>query len=245
MKAEKVESSDEPVILGGSIKSLMYGGVDGVITVSSVVASAVGASLELKVLILIGFATLIADAFSMSFSDWVSSTAERRYFLSERSKEEHEYKVHRDSEINELIAIYVNQGMKYRDASDLVGLLASKPEYKDVFLKHMMMQELNLTDPGNPNEITRDAGYTAIAVLVFGALPLFNYLFFFLIGSESQTYIHLISLAICGVSLFFSGWVVCKVSQQPYMRQSLLNVVNGLTAIIVAYLIGYSLGNIL
>lgn len=61
---------------GQFIKSIVYGGVDGIITTFAVVASASGASLSIKVLMILGFASLFADAISMGFGDYLSSRAQ-------------------------------------------------------------------------------------------------------------------------------------------------------------------------
>jgi hypothetical protein len=61
------------------IKSIVYGGLDGIITIFSMVASTSGANLTASILITIGFANLLADAFSMSISDYLSSKADSEY----------------------------------------------------------------------------------------------------------------------------------------------------------------------
>ena len=48
------------------ISEFIYGGIDGAINTFAVVAGAAGANLSISVVIILGFANLIADGFSMS-----------------------------------------------------------------------------------------------------------------------------------------------------------------------------------
>ena len=57
-------------------KSLVYGGLDGIITTFAVVAGTVGGNLSLATVIILGFSNLLADGFSMAAGDYVSSADE-------------------------------------------------------------------------------------------------------------------------------------------------------------------------
>jgi vacuolar iron transporter family protein len=61
---------------GKYIKNIVYGGIDGIVTTFAVVAGGSGASLPVGILLILGFANLIADGFSMAFGEFVSSRAE-------------------------------------------------------------------------------------------------------------------------------------------------------------------------
>ena len=54
---------------GDYIKSIVFGGLDGIITTFAIVASVAGANLPLEVVILTGFSKLLGDALSMGFGD--------------------------------------------------------------------------------------------------------------------------------------------------------------------------------
>ncbi|PIN92917.1 hypothetical protein COU54_05080 [Candidatus Pacearchaeota archaeon CG10_big_fil_rev_8_21_14_0_10_31_24] len=58
------------------IKSLVYGGLDGIITTFAVVAGVIGASLSANVILILGFANLIADGISMAAGDYLSTKSE-------------------------------------------------------------------------------------------------------------------------------------------------------------------------
>ena len=54
------------------LKEFVYGGIDGCVTTFAVVAGATGAGLDSGIIIVLGFANLIADGFSMSVGNYLS-----------------------------------------------------------------------------------------------------------------------------------------------------------------------------
>ena len=130
------------------VKNIIYGGLDGIITTFSIIAAAVGANLEMKTIIAMGVANLIADGLSMGLGDYLSSHFENKYINSEKAKEEYEYIHNRDYEIEELKELYVAEGLSEEDSGKIVDIL-SKDGYKDIFLKHMVNLELGLELPDN------------------------------------------------------------------------------------------------
>ncbi len=59
------------------LPDLIYGANDGLITTFAIVASAAGASLEVSVFLILGFANLFADGFSMGSSSYLAVSSER------------------------------------------------------------------------------------------------------------------------------------------------------------------------
>ncbi len=59
------------------MKDMIYGANDGAVTTFAVVAGAVGASLSTDVILILGFANLFADGFSMAASDYIGSRSEK------------------------------------------------------------------------------------------------------------------------------------------------------------------------
>jgi len=54
----------------------VYGATDGIITTFAVVAGVAGASLPINIILILGFASLIADGLSMAGSDYLSKRSE-------------------------------------------------------------------------------------------------------------------------------------------------------------------------
>lgn len=61
---------------------LVYGAIDGSVTTFAVVAGAAGAKLSATVIIILGFANLIADGFSMGASAYLAAKSQRDLKLS-------------------------------------------------------------------------------------------------------------------------------------------------------------------
>ena len=66
------------------ISEFVYGGIDGAITTFAVVAGAAGANLNIHVVLVLGFANLIADGFSMSVGNYFSTKATHDNFDKHR-----------------------------------------------------------------------------------------------------------------------------------------------------------------
>ena len=54
------------------LPSLVYGGSDGTVTTFAVMAGAVGAGIDSRVVIILGLANLFSDGFSMASADYLS-----------------------------------------------------------------------------------------------------------------------------------------------------------------------------
>jgi hypothetical protein len=85
------------------VKSIVFGGLDGIITTFSTIASSVGGNLSIEAVITLGFANLIADAISMGVGDFISSKAEYDYLMAERAREAWEFDNHPEGEKQEMV----------------------------------------------------------------------------------------------------------------------------------------------
>lgn len=75
---------------GEYIKSIVYGGLDGIITTFATVTSVAGAEFSAAVVVVLGISHLFADGLSMGLGDYMSSQAEIDYTASEREREQWE-----------------------------------------------------------------------------------------------------------------------------------------------------------
>ncbi len=58
------------------LPSLVYGGSDGAVTTFAVMAGAVGAGLDTRVIIILGLANLFSDGFSMASADYLAEDSQ-------------------------------------------------------------------------------------------------------------------------------------------------------------------------
>ena len=68
------------------LPQLVYGGIDGSITTFAVVAGVIGASLSSSIVLILGFANLFADGFSMATSDYFSIKSENDLYSKKKKK---------------------------------------------------------------------------------------------------------------------------------------------------------------
>jgi hypothetical protein len=69
------------------IKSIVFGGLDGIITTFAIIASVAGANLPVEVVIVTGFAKLLGDGLAMGFGDCMSEQAEHQHIRGEHKRE--------------------------------------------------------------------------------------------------------------------------------------------------------------
>lgn len=72
------------------LSEFVYGGIDGAVTTFAVVAGATGARFDTKVLLVLGFANLIADGFSMGVGSYLSTKSEVELDLKRGKKRDDE-----------------------------------------------------------------------------------------------------------------------------------------------------------
>ena len=84
---------------GDRVKTLLFGGLDGIITTFAVVAGAGGGGLSAGVVLIMGFSSLVADALSMGVGDALSSKAENEVAVRERAREVWEFENYPEGEI--------------------------------------------------------------------------------------------------------------------------------------------------
>lgn len=68
------------------LPDFIFGGVDGLVTTFAVVSGVVGASLAPSVILILGFANLFADGFSMAVSNYLSSRSEEDLEQNQNNK---------------------------------------------------------------------------------------------------------------------------------------------------------------
>ena len=202
---------------GDWIKSMVYGGLDGIITTFAVVAGASGGGLGTNVILILGFSNMFADALSMGVGDALSTKAENDRILKERKREAWELANYKEGEIKEMVEMYVDRGMSHKDAEACIRLMA---KYEDFFVNVMMVEELGLTvpEPEAHCDAMKDGFLMFLAFCVFGAFPLLGYALLPQFRPDAAPHeLFLAACAVTGVTLFALGAVKAKfVNGNPY-----------------------------
>eukprot|EP00056_Hartaetosiga_gracilis_P010872 m.162237 g.162237 ORF g.162237 m.162237 type:complete len:385 (-) comp13405_c2_seq1:1354-2508(-) len=227
---------------GQYVKAAVFGGLDGIITTFAVVASVAGANLATGVVILMGFANLVADGISMGVGEYLSGLSEKQYTISERNREEWEFDCNPDGERKEMIDLYLEKGFSQEEADTIMGIMCG---HKDFFIDHMMVQELGLMPPDEDESPAKNGAVMFFSFLIFGLIPLISYLAFQTVdfGSEKKKEDALfgIACALTACALFALGAIKSKFSSQSWFMSGLSVLFNGGLAAAAAYLIGFGL----
>lgn len=228
------------------IKAIVFGGLDGIITTFAIVAAAAGAQLDIRVIILLGFSNLLADAVSMGVGEYLSSAAELQYQRKERAKEAWEYENDPVGEATEMVDLYVDKlGFSKADAEAIIGIYTSKPEYADAFVDHMCTVELEFMPPDDEENPAWNGFVMFTSFIVFGSVPMWLYVIFFGAGwtdSDSDGDRFGIACALTAVTLFLLGYVKALITRMGDAATSGgLMMLNGSLAAACAYLVGWGL----
>jgi len=215
------------------IRSVIYGGTDGIITIFAVVAGVSGASLSSGVLLILGVATLFADALSMSVSDYLSSTADEEKQQAVRRRFIKEYDSNPFSIQKELRRIFWNKGFSEEETETLTKLISNN---KDMSIDLLLM-DTQTEEDGFPHI---SALYTFGSFVFFGFIPLFIEITLLsfnesvpeVVGFWTGTMLTLLTL-------FILGAIKAKFTNKSTFFSGIQMVSIGGAAAFVAYLIAY------
>lgn len=223
---------------GQYIKSVVYGGLDGIVTTFAVVAGVTGASLSSGIVLVLGFANLIADGLSMAVGDYLSTKSENEYNAAERAREVWEVEHYPDGEEREMIDIYTEKGVPETDARAMVGILA---RHKEAWVDVMMVEELGIVqESGSP---VKNAIVTFSSFVMFGFVPLCAYtLSLFVPWFAARTF--LVACVLTAITLFVLGAARTKVTAGRWYVSGFEMLVIGGLAAVAAYIVGVLLGGL-
>ena len=95
-----------------SIENYVYGAIDGAVTTFAIVTGVIGASLSPSIIVILGFANLLADGFSMAIGNYLAIKTQNEFIQRERNREEWEIDNRIDEEKKEIRDIYSKKGFK-------------------------------------------------------------------------------------------------------------------------------------
>ncbi len=221
------------------LPDFVYGGIDGAITTFAVVAGVVGAGLSTPVILILGFANLLADGFSMAVGKYSSDKAELER-IEKIKKEEAESIIQNPKEEKEEIKeILQGMGFKGKDLSRAQKVITSDPE---VWIKVMLNHEFNVIEENINPEMGAAVTYTAF--ILIGIIPLIGYTGQAFMKWESTDLFLSTSIATL-VALFIVGTVKSRFTKRNWVFAGLETALIGGVAASLAYFVGVLLGGLL
>jgi VIT1/CCC1 family predicted Fe2+/Mn2+ transporter len=215
-----------------NVSDAVLGGIDGCITTFAVVSGAVGAGFSSSVALVLGFANLVADGFSMAASNYESIKAQRDFIDKVRRTEEDHVDRIPGGERDELREIFRRKGFEGDTLEEIVRTISQN---RRLWVETMLTEEHGLQKTGlSP---WKSALATMAAFLLVGAIPLTP---LFASGLEMPRQFALSAL-LAGISFFSIGTLKSLVFAKPVFRSGLGTLLTGGTAAGLAYLTGYLL----
>lgn len=238
MPRSSMDSKAWSALQGRYIKSMIYGGIDGVVTTFAVVAGGSGASLTSNVLLVLGLANLIADGFSMGFGDFISSKAENEFRKKETLYEHWMMEKHPAQIKDQVKNIYIKRGFQANDAEALAALISNN---KDMVVSMFLAERGIFKVATSP--IAKSL-YTFFSFIFFGAIPLLTYLLvpYFPLARDHN---FATACVLTGITLFVLGTIKVTFTGRNWILSGLEMVLLGGVSAFMAYLVGVMLGHLI
>lgn len=209
----------------------VLGGIDGCVTTFAVVAGATGGALSPLVVIILGFANLVADGFSMAVSNYHGTRSERERVDQRRRSEERHIEEVPEGEREEIRQIFAQKGFEGDTLERVVDTITAN---RRLWVDTMLTEEHGLALEG-PDPVR--AGLTTfLAFLGVGLVPLLPYLLPVAPEAAFGASCVFTAVAFSGI-----GWAKGQRLQQPRLRAAWETLWTGGAAAVLAYLVGWGL----
>ncbi|KYQ88247.1 transmembrane protein [Tieghemostelium lacteum] len=221
------------------LKSIIYGGMDGLVSIFVSIAVVASGDAKITVLLVVVLSKLIAGAISMGMGDYLGTQADVDFAKGERKREAWEVEYYIEGEKKEMVEIYLERGLPIDVATEVVDILAKNPKG---FVDIMMVEELGIM-PDTESEVAWKNGLVNFcSFLVFGIIPLLPYLAFLAVASayglstqeNLGTFISVIAISI--ITLFLMGVFKAKLTDTVWWKNGITTVIFGCLGAVVGFL---------
>ncbi|MDQ6642569.1 MAG: VIT family protein [Actinomycetota bacterium] len=212
------------------LRAAVLGANDGIVSVAGIVMGVAGATSQNAAIFVAGVAGLVAGALSMAAGEYVSVSTQRDTERALLNKERRELEEDPEEELAELAGIYRGKGL----TEELALQVATQLTAHDALGAHAEA-ELGI----DPDDLTSPwhAALASMGAFTLGALlPLLTIT---LVTQSARVWV---TVAAVVAALALTGWASAYSGDAPRGRAIARNVVGGLLAMLVTYLIGGLVG---
>lgn len=217
---------------GGTLRAAIFGVNDGLVSNFGLVIGVAAADPGQEIVILAGFAGLLAGAFSMAAGEYVSMQAQRELLEKQIDLEAEELEASPEEEKEELILIYQAKGVPENEAKALADRIMAD---KTTALDTLVREELGL-DPSELGSPVAAAGSSFLAFGIGAILPLIP--FIFLAGWAGI----IVSGVVAGVALFSVGAAISLFTGRDPLFSGGRMLAIGAVAAVITYALGSAVG---
>lgn len=215
---------------GGYLGDAILGAVDGSVTTFAVVAGVVGGGFSGAVVVVLGFAKLLADAFSMGVSNYLGTRSEQERLEQARRREHRHIEEIPEGERREIREIFQQKGFGGETLEEIVEVITQD---RDLWVETMLTEELGLQlESASP---LRAGLTTFLAFVLVGAVPLIP----FLIPALSMQQAFIASGVVTALAFAGVGLAKGMALERPLPRSTLETLLTGGGAAVLAYAVGH------
>ena len=208
------------------LRDWIYGGIDGSVTTFAVVSGVAGAELSPWIILILGFANLFADGFSMAASNFLGTKAELDDWRRIEAIENRHIDLAPEGEREEVRQIFQLKGFEGEDLGRMVDLVTRD---RQRWILTMLTEEYGL--PREVRSPCRSALSTCTAFVIVGLVPLVPYL----LGAPQSLRV---SMIMTGTVFFAIGSAKSKWSTTSWWQSGLTTFLVGAIAASLAYATG-------
>lgn len=216
------------------VKAAVYGANDGIVTTFAVVAGVAGAQLSTSVILILGFANLLADGLSMGIGDFLGERSEHKYLRYQYMIQEWEVQNIPEEERKELRDFFHERGVTKLDSKELADIIQKYPK---LWTELGFIEELG-EYPELDKALWKSGAVTFLGFVAAGVLPLVPYIL------EEMNLVNfgpnrfLLSAVATGSALFIVGALKTIVTKGKWWLNGMEILFVGSLAAIAAYGIG-------
>ncbi len=214
------------------IGEFVYGGIDGSVTTFAVVAGSAGANLDSSIIIILGFANLIADGFAMSVGSYLSNKSEKENFDKHKRIEYWEVDNLPEKEREEIREIYEAKGFEGELLEQVVDVITAD---KDRWVDVMMKEELNMIE--SEKSPFAMGAMTFISFVIVGLIPLIAYIWDYT-SETAASNLFGISILLTSLAFIGIGWLKSYVAETSRIRSIVETLFLGAAAAVLSYFVG-------
>ena len=216
--------------ISGSFRAAVFGANDGLVSNLSLVLGVSGGGADAHTVLLSGVAGLLAGALSMGAGEYVSVRSQRELLAaSTPSTDTHTIVPHLDVDANELELVYRARGMSTEDARARADALLRNAAADDD------------ETPADTHDVVGTGIGAALSSFAFfasgAAIPVLP----FVIGLDKLAAL-IVATVLVAVALLITGAIVGLLSGGPPLRRGLRQLLIGLGAAAITYLLGLLFG---
>ena len=213
----------------GYLGDAVLGAIDGCVTTFAIVAGAVGAGFSGGVVVILGFANLIADGFSMAVSNYLGTKSERERIENIRLAEDRQIEEVPEGEREEIRQIFIRKGFTGEVLEKIVATItANRPLWLETMVREEFGIEMTARQP------LKAALITFAAFACAGILPLISFLIPHVEGDARFR----ISALLTAVTFALIGVAKGILLERSVWRAGLETLLTGGGAAVLAYAVG-------